>query len=427
MPTAKITKRSVDSLRPGDQDIFLWDQEVSGFGLKLTRAGKRTYVLQYRMGGRGHAAKRITIGQHGPLTPDQARAEAKRLLVRVAQGFDPLADRRERQRIEIDLAFDRYAQAFLTMYVREHWKASYELAEAALRLHITPVLKSRPLPAIKRADVTAVIDRIPAKQPALRKNVFAVLRRLMRWALARGDIDINPVEAMETPPGAPSRERVLDDGELKLVWHAAAKLDYPFGPMYLLLMVTGQRREEVSAMRWEELDRGAQTWRLPGERSKNGHGHTIHLSLMALTLLDDLSRLSGGTAELWPKTGFVFTTTGRSAVSGYSRAKRRIDAMIQSMAESGIGDAGIEPDPSFKMSPWRIHDIRRTMATVMQRLGVRFEVIEACENRLSGLSRTGVAGRYQRYDWAAEKKWALDLWAGHLDALVTPKTGTAPQ
>ena len=410
MATGKITKRSVDAARTG----FLWDDELRGFGLKVTPAGAKSYVFQYRMGGRETYARRYTIGAHGsPWTPVTARQEAERLALQVKRGVDPREHRREHRRQAVDLAFRPYAARFLENYVRSEWPASYGYAESILRLHVTPVFGDKPLPKIGRSDIAEMLDRIPGSKVALRRNVYAVVRRLFRWATNRGDIERSPLEGFEPPAPAASRERVLSDDELALVWRASERLEYPFGPMFRLLMITGQRREEVAALEWSELERPGRIWTLPAGRSKNSRAHIVPLSDSAIAVLDSIAR--GGP---WPRKGYVFSTTGRTPVSGYSRAKRRLDSAILAEIASDR-ESGLEPSETATVGPWRVHDLRRTLATGFQRLGVRFEVTEAVLNHVSG-ARGGVAGVYQRHDWANEKRSALDAWARHLGQLLVP-------
>jgi integrase len=413
MATGKLTKRAVDALHKGERDQFLWDEDLSGFGLKVTPAGNKVYLLQYRLGGRGAKTRRFTIGTHGsPWTPSGARDEAERLLTLVRRGVDPADDKAERQRIANDLAFSGYADRFLADYVKQQWKGSYGYAEGILRLHVTPVLKSKPLPSIRKSDLVAVFDRVPADRVALRRNIFSVLRRLFRWAKGRGDIAVSPVDDFEAPPAPGARDRVLTDEELRLVWLAAGDLGYPFGPFYRILLGTGQRREEVSGLDWRELKRAASEWLLPAERAKNGIANVIHLSSLVIAELDGLA---GG--EKWPRRGLVFSTTGKTAVSGYSKAKGRLDAAVLELARSEAEKAEDDPE-HVELPPWRVHDLRRTFATGMQRLGVRFEVTEAVLNHVSG-SKAGVAGVYQRHDWKQEKKDALNAWAAHIERVVS--------
>lgn len=408
MATGKLTKTAVDAAVPGGGDSFLWDDEVRGFGLKVTPSGTKSYILQYRTGGRGSPTRRYSIGRHGAFTPQAARVEAKRLAALVSEGKDPASDKKEARHVAVDLAFDNYATRFLDLYVKHEWKGSYGFAESILRLHVTPVLKAKPLPSIKRSDVTRIFDGLPAKQIALRRNVYAVIRRLFRWAVGRGDLDRSPLEGFEAPSSPASRDRVLDDAELRLAWLAAPSLGYPFGPMYRLLIGTGQRREEVAGMDWSELDRGGASWRLPASRAKNNVASIIPLGNLMIAELDALAG-----KDKWPKKGLVLTTTGKAAVSGYSRAKSRLDRAMLALANEESGDG----ERASPILPWRVHDFRRTFATGMQKLGVRFEVTEAVLNHVSG-SKAGVAGVYQRHDWKAEKRDALDAWAAHVERVA---------
>lgn len=400
MATGRITKTAVDRATPGAVDRFLWDDEIKGFGLKVTPSGAKSYIIQYRTGGRGSPTRRYTMGRHGALTPHTAKTEAKRLLGLVSEGKDPASDKRDARTVSVDLSFPKFAERFLDQYVKPEWPASYNFAEGVLRLHVTPRLKPLALPAIRRADVARVFDAMPSGKPALRRNVHAVMRRLFRWAVSRGDIDRSPMDGVDAPPGAPSRDRVLSDEELRIAWEASASLGYPFRTLYRLLIATGQRREEVAGLDWSELNRKASLWTLPALRSKNGSANHIHLSALALAELDDVAA-----GDKWPRSGFVMTTNGKTSISGFSRGKMRLDRAIAEATEADIGRRAF--------TPWRVHDFRRTFATGMQRLGVRFEVTEAVLNHVSG-SKSGVAGVYQRHDWKDEKRAALDAWCRHL-------------
>ena len=140
------------------------------------------------------------------------------------------------------------------------------------------------------------------------------------------------------------------------MWLGAANLGYPFGTLVQFLLIEGQRREEVAAMDWREVDQTKAEWVIPAHRAKNGKAHPVPLNALAVVILEKIAN-----GEKWPKRGFVFTTTGATPVSGYSRAKTRLDGLLVKMAKG-------EP-----MEPWRLHDLRRTLATGLQRLGVRFE------------------------------------------------------
>ncbi len=398
MATGKISKRTVDSLLVGPKENYLWDTDLKGFGVKITTAGSISYIIQFRMGGREAKTRRFTIGSHGsPWTPTTARVEAERLLVIVAQGIDPVDAEKQRRREAVDLAFSNYADLFTRSCKREGWR---RLVERSIRLYLKPTFGMKALPAITKIDVVSVLDQMPPKQVANRRNVFAVMRRLFRWAVSRGDIDRNPMEGMETPPPVKPRERWLKDGELRHIWNAAPECHRCFGPIVRLLIVTGQRREEVSGMHWQELSRSERLWTLPGSRTKNGEPNSIHLNDLAIAELDREAR-----GERWPRKGRVFATASGAGFTGYAKGKVKLDSLIEERCE--------EP-----LEAWRLHDLRRTLATNFQRLGVRFEVTEAVLNHVGG-SRAGVAGIGQRHDWKDEKRQALDAWNDHLATVLS--------
>jgi len=397
MATGKITKRTLDALQAGAVTGFLWDDELKGFGLKITAGGSASYVVQYRMGGREAKTRRYTIGGQGsPWTPFTAREEATRLLRLVAQGIDPIESDKQRRREAVDLAFSNYADRFAADCKGKGWST---LVTRSLHLHVKPVLRDKALPTITRTDVVTVFDRMPADQAANRRNVFAVLRRLFRWAVSRGDIDRSPMEGMETPKAVKPRERWLSDSELARVWIQAAECHRCFGSIVRLLIATGQRREEIGGLHWQELDRGEREMRLSGDRTKNGEPTTIPLNDLAMSELD---KVAG--SEKWPIRGRVFPTATGAAFTAYHKGKTKLDKLISK-------------DGGSSMLPWRLHDLRRTLATGFQRLGVRFEVTEAVLNHVGG-SRSGVAGIYQRHDWKPEKRAALAMWNDHLASAI---------
>ncbi len=209
MPTGRITKRNVDSLESGAGDVFLWDEDLRGFGLRLTPKGSRSYVLQYRMGGREAPTRRYTIGSHGsPWTPETARKEAERVLIMVRQGIDPVDAKKEQRRQAVDLAFDSYVDAFTRLYLQKRWK-DWKLGAGVLRREAIPVLRNKPLPRIKRSDLNPIWDRLEDR-PAVARLAHATLRKLFRWAVSRGDLDRSPIEGLPAPAPVPARDRVSE-------------------------------------------------------------------------------------------------------------------------------------------------------------------------------------------------------------------------
>ena len=426
MAKVRISKTSVDATTPSAAgDVTLWDDRIAGFGLKVTPAGAKVYFYRYRISRPGKASqtapRKYTIGRHGNLTPDQARRRAQELAVLVAQGIDPrqqeldviaardkveaLAEEQERARR--DLAFSRISDLWLEHYADNlaRRKSSVDMAQLVVRRYLRPPLAERSMPDITRSDLQPILDAIPAHKRGMRRAVFAYASVLWGWALRRGYVEANPLTAMEKPPAPAARERVLSDDELVLAWRAAEAAPMIWGAFFRLLLLTGQRRSEVSSMQWEELDSKSAIWTIPPERAKNGNAHLVPLTGPALAQLDQIA----GSAQ-WPRQGYVLTTNSRSAVSGISKAKAALDAAIAQMRG---GEA---------IAHWRLHDLRRTVATGLQRLGVRFEVTEAVLNHVSG-AKGGVAGVYQRHDWADEKRTALEAWAARVERLLD---GTEP-
>lgn len=459
MARRALTKTAIDDLPATGRQHFLWDVNPPGFGVRVSPAGVKSYVYQYRIGGRAGRAVRTTVGRHGEITVEQARKLAHKLAEKVRNSVDPVKAKREAIEQEKaaraaakDLAFDAYCQTYLERRVDGEGMASRGNIEMAFRLHAIPVLRSKPLPEITKRDISAVLDSLPATSLALRRSVFAILSKMMNWAVGRGDIASSPMLGMKRPPAAPSRDRVLSNAELALALRAARATVAPFGPFYELLFATGQRREEVAALNWAELDRSAALWTLPGSRTKNGEPNLVHLNRHAIAAIDraaasavavqairegeqklrptererQFSEVQRGAlvdlatgARKWPSRGLVFSGTGTTALSGFSRAKARLDADMLKLARRDAGECA-----EVELEPWRLHDARRTLATGMQRLGVRFEVTEAILNHTSGASRSGVAAVYQRHDWAPEKRVALDAWADHCDMVLEGTVGS---
>jgi integrase len=218
----------------------------------------------------------------------------------------------------------------------------------------------------------------------------------------------NPCTGVWRPGPPPARERVLTPAELRAFWAATDRVGEPFGAALKLLLLTGARRDEVAGMRKQELSEDGATWTLPGERTKNHRAHVVPLPPLAQRILADVPHIEGP---------FVFTTTGKKPISGFSRMKARLDGLMLAAAQEQAKAAGRVPD-AVSIPPWRVHDLRRSAATGMAELGIAPHIVEACLNHVSG-ARAGVAGVYNRATYAAEKETALMRWAAHVEALVS--------
>lgn len=412
----KLSKRVVDASLPGATERFVWDSDLPGFGLRITPQGVKSFVYQYRMRGELNA-RRYTIGRYGAWTPEAARDRCKELVRQVEAGEHPREAAKARAVARAKAKADAIDKDIATITAR--WLSSYEIDERgrkrrpsslAMAKLVTDRLSAKfagqAINAISKSDLRTYFSDMPKVQAATRRNMFAYARILWGWAEEEELISANPFHSLKAPKPPPSRERWLDDSELAIFWRVSRKEPYPFGPFFRLLALTGQRRSEVAGMKWQELNQADREWRIPGDRTKNRLPHVVPLSDAAVAEIAAVAPKKD-----WPKKGLVFTTTGATAISGISKPKLRLDAEIAKAAKS----EGREP-----VSDWRLHDLRRSVATGMQRLGVRFEVIEAVLNHISG-ARGGIAGVYQNHDWAEEKRAALNLWAAHIESLNKPK------
>jgi integrase len=418
---AKITKRTVDATGPGEKDVFVWDSELKGLGLKVTPAGQKSYLLQYRMGGRGTPTRRINLGKHGiEVTPDQARDQAIRLRGLIKQGVDPVqerkagiaqlnADAEERKRDTVGATVDLY----LGRYAKRHMRPStYAETARTLFRDVKGPLGNRPIHELTRRDVTKLLDDIVDRgSPSHANHVLSYLRAMLNWAVDREIIASNPIVRMKAPSVVVSRDRSLDDDEIRLFWHACGTLGWPFGPLLKLLLLTDQRRDEVAHMRWSELDLGKRLWTLPRERVKNNKEHIVHLSELAAEIVRELPKVH---------EHLVFTTNGERPVSGFGRAKDRLDAKMTELLRSELnkGDRGGDAEKA-RIEPFTIHDLRRTTATGMARLTIAPHIVDKILNHVSG-SIEGVAAIYNRHAYLEERKAALEAWGRHVELLLQP-------
>lgn len=401
MPTIKISKDTVDALaKPSTADEYHWDAKLSGFGVRVTPRGVKSYVCQYRLPSCN--ARRKTLGKHGaPLTAEKARKLADEMLWEVKRGIDPVAAERERVRKRETQAFEKYVERFADLYLKSEWADSWEDAKARLVNHVVPVFKGRAVSDIKRADISDLLDGL-RDRPALARNTHAVLRKLFAWAVDRDHIGASPMP--KAPPAVKQRKRTLSPDEIAALWLASYELNAPFGSFVRLLLITGQRRNEVAGLPWAELSQSNRLWTLDGKRAKNDADHLVHLSDLALAEFEALH---------WKRRGLVLTTTGKTPISGFSRMKRALDlamlAELQKQAKERAKATGDSPE-TISLKPWRLHDIRRTVTTQMQSLGVPVEVTEKVINHLTGQT-SGVAGVYNLWEYHNEKRAALEAWS----------------
>lgn len=411
MGALKLTARAIESLKAtavrDGRDVFGWDTEVRGFGVKATAKGAVSYIVQKSIGGRTGKRKRIVIG-HYPAKPlDAARKDAGKAVSDVQSGVDIITERKQRRQTIRD-NLNTELEATIDLYLARksdpdsrYWSEVSRL----LKTQVVPTLGPKlPVAAISKASVRSLIEAKEETHPGAARNMFAALRPFFKWCVERDLITSSPMDTLSSPDVIASRDRKLSETELRVFWQATEQMPYPFGPFYQLLLLTAQRREEVAAMRWAEVDLGKGEWIIPKERTKNGKEHLVHLSPQAVEIFKKVRADQDG--------GLVFTTTGETPISGYSNAKEKLDRLCARIAEESYA----EFLPQIFQTEWRVHDLRRTAASGMAELGFQPHIVERVLNHISG-AQGGLVGVYQRFDYAEERKRALHVWAKHVEQM----------
>ena len=407
MALEKIIKRVVDAIpKPATGKVYVFDADLKGFGVVVTSSGVRSYFVQYRsgVGGRNAAKRRYTIGKHGsPWTPDTARTEAKRILGLVADGQDPAEEKQSVRHKEGTLIRDVFS-IYLERYAKVRQK-SWRETERVFCLDVLPRMGGKDIDEVGRVDIVNLIDDVSDRGPIMANRTLAYVRKFFNWTVERGYIAASPCAGIKPPGVAKERERSLEDDELAEVWKAAETLGDPWMPLVKLLILTAQRREEVVGMLWPELDLDKAIWTLPGERTKNKRAHEVPLVKTASDLLVDRPHVTttDPVTKKEQPSPFVFTTTGRTAVSGLSKIKSRLDKAIADARLKALKEVGGSADDVKVMPGWTWHDLRRTATTGMARLGIHPHVADAILNHKTG-SIQGVAAIYNRHAYTEERR-----------------------
>jgi integrase len=379
MAKHSLTAAAVERIKPpvaGQLEIF--DRGYPSLALRVSYGGSRAWVFFYRLNGKQH---RLTLGAYPFMSLAEARAAWREARSDVQNGIEPSKKRRVQRPAT---SFDAVLEEWL---LRDQAKnRSLPMVRGMMVNNVLPHWTGRDVASIGRRDVLDVVDSIVDRGTVVSaRRTQAYIHRLFRWAISRGIVESNPAANLEKPGSEKPRERVLSDSELVAVWRGAEKQGYPYGPIAQLLILTAARRGEIGALRWDEIV--GNTIELSGERTKGGRSHTIPLSTAAMALIEALPRIAS--------SDFVF---GRRPPGSWSQTKPELDKL------SGV-------------TGWHLHDLRRTAATGMQRLGVNLQTIEAVLGHVAG-SRAGIVSVYQRHSFSDEKRAALEAWGAYVMALV---------
>jgi integrase len=386
-----ITEAIATTKMPGNQaDAIVWDAQLPGLGIRFRNGGgqiSKRWIVQYRV---GHQQRRESLGDVRKLTLTDARKIAKQRFARVQLGFDPAAEKAAKVRSQYTLrsAVDAYLDARRDV-IRP---STYNHVERYLRNHWAPLL-DRALTEITRADIAGRLTEITRENGrGASGQARKTLAAMFTWAAKEGRCDANPVAFTNDPAeGAKARERVLTDKELAAIWHACG--DDDFGRIIRLLILTGARREEIGQLRWSEIDLDAGRLCIPGDRTKSHRMLELTLPPAARDILRTTPRSKGE---------YFFGRSSNHGFWNWSYGKLAIDGRITATGTP--------------MAKWIIHDIRRTVRTGLSRIGIAPHVAE----RVIGHAKGGIEAVYDRHKFDVEIAAALERWADHVLAVITP-------
>src|SRR5215472_2725237 len=401
MPRISLTQAAIEKLKPpATGRIIYTDRHLPGFGLRLTEKNARSWIVMYRVRGKFVME---TLGNVAVIPKvEDARRRARESMLKARDGTNPVDEHRERKELEAQKLVEAKANTFRAVFERyldRHARTRQNaktLAET-LRLFnkdILPRWGDREIRNIAEEDIRRVRDDVHERAPVQANRMLTKVKTLFAWALRERYISVDPTVLVDPIAEEKARDRWLSDAELVRLWHACDKAALPYGSCVKILALTGQRRDEVARMEWRELDFTRRTWTLPSSKSKNGIEHEIALSPLVLQIIEGLPRVG----DQW-----VFTKDGERPISGWSLAKAKIDRFM-----------------GGNVQPWVFHDLRRTIASHMARLGIRAEVADKVLNHSGGSVVKGVAAIYQRHAYRDERRVALEAWGRYVEALVRP-------
>ncbi|OAI30934.1 hypothetical protein A1351_22315 [Methylosinus sp. R-45379] len=403
----KFTLARIDKLAsPAPRkDALFFDDEQRGLAVRVTASGGKTFLAQYT--APGGAKRRIPLGRCDGISLADARDAVRAILGQVAQGRDPAVERKaaaasaKEKTARDTFTLERLIEDWQALHLANKRPRYAAEAERALRFAFDRQLAS-PAADLTRAVVVTVLDELTRRgSAAMATRTAAYGRAAFTWGMKRGALSANPFSNLPLAPVA-KRDRVLSDDELAALWRATEGAG-TFERIVRTLILTGQRREEVGGMVWEEIGGERDCWTIPPARTKNGAPHVVPLSQQTLAIVGKKGK------------GLVFLGRSDGPFNGYSKSKAALDERMLAALRKIAAERG--DDEPETVEPWRLHDLRRTTATGLQRLGVRLEVTEAVLNHVSG-SRAGIVGIYQRHDWADEKREALDAWGRHVEKIA---------
>jgi integrase len=419
-----LTDRRIAALQPdpaGKRRPELRDAVVPGLIVRVA-ARRKVFALHARFPGADHPTRRA-IGEVGTMSIDQARVVARDWVMLIGRGIDPAAEARQRadderrareaERLQEEGLFANVAEDYLKRKVAGHRRAGE--AERAIRHELIPVWGDKPVTDISRRDVVRLVEAIDDRgAPIYAALVFAYARALFNWAINRDSYGLEHSPCDRVKVGdlvsrtKQPRQRVLNDDELRALWKATGRMGYPWGPLFRLLLLSGVRRTEAAAARWREFDLGQKSWTIPPERFKSGVSHLVPLTAPMLEITDALPRFQRGDHL------FSFKFGERPTLIMHA-AKQRLDVLMLRYLKALVRLRGENP-AQVALTPFVVHDLRRTVRTRLAALEVNDTVAEM----VIGHGRKGLQRVYDQHKYEAQMRKALEAWAAELRRIVTP-------
>ena len=404
MPSTKLTEAGVKRLsKPESGQVDHFDAYIPGFGIRVSKKGRKSWFVTYRVKAgpaRGKQRRYTFPSSYPALGLAEARQKAREVLEAIERGEDPSLDKRNHLlSVSTAVSFREAVEVFVQRYAKPRNKSWKETQRILIKCADSG-LGERALESIQHRELASLIDQISETAPVMANRSLSALKKMMSWHVGRGTIFTSPSEAIDPPAKEVQRERALTDNEIRWFWQACDEVGYPFGDLFKLLLVTGQRRNEVGAACWAEFDLDKNLWLVPRQRTKPDRDHEVALTGIAIQLLYSLPR----------RGSLLFSTSanGERLVSGYSQAKVRLSEKMEAIAGQGI-------------TPWRIHDLRRTAGTGMAASGIPVSTISRVLNHAEG----GVTQIYNRFTYSDEKRQALEKWEMYLRNILSEKTHSA--
>jgi integrase len=401
--TLKFTARTIETIRavPGRR-IDVFDASLPGLALRVTPSGHKSWTVHYRNAAR--RLRRLTLGDYPTLSLAEARKAAQKALRAAVAGEDPAT---EKSAARLGETVDDLAREYIERHAKKH-KRSWAEDQRKLNVDVLPVWRTLKVKDLTRRDVRTLIEAIADRgAPIAANRVLALVRKMLNFAVQRDWIDANPAALISKPGAERSRDRVLGDDELRLIWAACETEKPAMCALQRLRLVTVQRGGELAKLRWDDVDLTAGWIALPGTITKNKRPHRVPLSRLALDIFATVPRAS----DEWVFPGL----TGRHPRRDVTRGAQRIGACVLERLR--------DLDPNVAVFDFKGHDLRRTASTKMAENGIAQADIARVLNHSEGGPR--VTQVYNRYEYDKEKRAALDAWARTLVGIIKGRRRTA--